>query len=77
MTDPIFEPGDQVVCTGSRGYAFTTGKTYTVLKYEPRWRDEESPFTWPAYVSVVDDDGKRVHCHASRFKRVAEDAADE
>lgn len=77
MTDPIFEPGDQVVCTDPRGYAFTTGKTYTVLKYEPRGSDGESPFTWPAYVSVEDDDGKRVHCHACRLKRVAEDATHE
>lgn len=73
MSDPIFEPGDQVICTGSRGYAFTTGKIYTVLKYEPRWPESASMFTWPAYVSVEDDDGKRVHCHACRFKHAAGD----
>lgn len=70
MTDPIFKPGDQVECTGSRGYAFTTGKAYTVLRYEPGGSDGESPFRWPAYVSVLDDDGKRVFCHASRFKHM-------
>lgn len=57
--------GDQVVCHASRGYAFTEGKTYTVLKYEPSVPD--TYFTWPAYLRVVDDTGKVAICHASRF----------
>lgn len=58
--------GDQVVCLGSRGYAFTTGKLYTVLRYEPRVADQY--YTWPAYLHVEDDNGKTAVCHASRFK---------
>ncbi len=60
--------GDIVVCRGSRGYNFTTGKQYTVVAYEPESR--EMTFTWPAYVQIVDDDGKTVHCHAHRFEVV-------
>lgn len=70
MSDPIFKPGDQAVCTGSRGYAFTTGRTYTILKYEPRGTDGQNPFVWPAYVLVEDDNGEHVFCHAHRFKHV-------
>lgn len=62
--------GDTVICTGSRGYAFTTGKEYAVQEYEPAWFDTDAAagFTWPAYVIVIDDDGRKVHCHASRFR---------
>ena len=66
----MFNEGDQVICTGSRGYDFTTGKVYTVLKYEPQYYDADTPsgFTWPAYVKVKDDSGLEVFCHAHRFK---------
>lgn len=70
MTDLVFKPGDQVVCTSSSGYAFTEGKTYTILKYEPQGTVDEGWFVWPAYVSVEDDRGKRVFCHTYRFKHV-------
>lgn len=59
--------GDIVVCRGSRGYAFTTGKQYTVLLYEPEAHDPT--YTWPAYVSVLDDHGDTVFCHADRFEK--------
>jgi len=61
--------GDIVVCRDPRGYAFTEGKEYTVLAYEPKFFDKDTPsgFTWPAYVEVMDDYGRRVHCHANRF----------
>ena len=66
----MFNEGDQAICTGSRGYDLTTGKVYTILKYEPSYHDCNgvSGFTWPAYVKVTDDYGKIVHCHAHRFK---------
>jgi hypothetical protein len=60
--------GDKVVCRHVRGYFFTEGKAYTVLKYEPRYPDGN--YTWPAYVHVVDDLGKVVVCHASRFDKL-------
>lgn len=62
------QTGDLVVCRAARGYHFTEGKTYEVVRYEPRVADLN--FTWPAYVHVVDDYGKLVVCHASRFEAV-------
>ncbi|APL99466.1 hypothetical protein FDH29_gp08 [Aquamicrobium phage P14] len=67
MSPTKFKPGDKVRCVGSRGYLFTTGKVYVVEKYIPETHHEH--FTWPDYVSVVDDAGRRVECHASRFVR--------
>lgn len=65
------KPGDKVVCRASRGYHFTTGAVYTVLAYEASWSDPDAlNYTWPAYVVVVDDWGKRAHCHAHRFEAV-------
>lgn len=61
--------GDTVVCRASSGYRFKEGKEYEVVKYEPRTPDLN--FTWPAYIHVVDDDGKTAVCHASRFEVVA------
>lgn len=60
--------GDRAVCVGSRGYDFTTGKEYEIVQYDPPYRAEGDWFTWPAYVAVVDNSGKLVHCHAHRFK---------
>ena len=60
-----FQVGDVVQCVASRGYAFTTGQKYTILKYEPKYA--EPTFTWPPYVVVEDDYGKKAHCHADRF----------
>lgn len=62
------KPGDKVRCIASRGYAFTTGKVYEVVLGEPPWPDQW--YTWPAYLHVVDDFGKQVCCHASRFVKV-------
>lgn len=61
--------GDMVVCRASRGYHLTIGKEYEVLRYEPRYCGEY--FTWPAYVVVLDDWGRRAHCHAHRFQEVS------
>lgn len=71
ITDPVFEVGDTVVCHADYGYPFTIGKQYTVLRYEPRYPDLN--FTWPAYVHVIGDDGKKTVCHARRFKKVEPD----
>ena len=69
--DPVFEVGDVVVCVAPYRYAFTLGKQYTVLKYEPQYPDTN--YTWPAYVTVTGDNGKEAVCHARRFKKVEND----
>ncbi|UNY50175.1 hypothetical protein [Stenotrophomonas phage vB_SmeS_BUCT700] len=58
--------GDKVVYTGSNGYAFTTGQEYVIVEYYPPVPTPH--FIWPAYVTVMDDRGKLVDCHARRFK---------
>jgi hypothetical protein len=70
--DPVFEVGQKVRCRYNSGYHFLTeGKIYTVVDYTPR--NPTPTFTFPAYVGVIGDDGRRYGCHASRF----EDATDE
>ena len=78
MRDPVFKSGDKVRCTGSRGYELTTGEIYTVLEYEPPYRDPSSysGFSWPAYVVLLDDNGRRVHLHANRFEKIEEGSDD-
>lgn len=68
-TEPIFEPGQPVVATGSYGYAITEGKEYEVLEYTPR--NPTPTFTWPAYVTVKGDFGKPITGHTHRFRRKA------
>lgn len=63
-----FTAGDQATCRAPSGYFFTLGKVYTILQYDPPHTYPESPwFTWPAYVVVLDDLGKKVVAHAHRF----------
>jgi len=61
-----FHPGQEVVATGSYDYQLTAGKHYTVIKYEPPF--PEHHFTWPAYVTVIGDQGKPVVGHTYRFR---------
>lgn len=69
--DPVFTQGQQVRCKRNDGYHnLTTGKTYTVNKYEPPC-PEDNGFTWPAYVMVHDDNGRETFAHASRFEAIA------
>lgn len=67
--DPVFDVGQVVICRIAGGYAFTEGKEYTVTIYEPRFHDTEcaAGFTWPAYIHLLDDNGKETCCHAFRF----------
>lgn len=58
--------GDRVICRVPRGYPFTEGKEYTVIRYEPSSRDGH--FTWPDYVHVTNDWGLTSVCHAHRFE---------
>lgn len=66
-----FNVGDTATCVASRGYNLTTGKDYTVARYEPEYPEPGIGFTWPAYVWVTDDAGRPAVCHASRFKAPA------
>ena len=64
--DPVFEPGDIIICIGSRDYnGLTINKEYIVIDYEPETPDEY--FTWPAYVHIYNNDDKLIVCHARRF----------
>ena len=60
-------PGDTIICRDPRGYMFTEGKEYTVVWYEPKHYDALSGYTWPAYLTVMDDLDREVVCHAYRF----------
>lgn len=64
-----FEVGDLVMCIHTDGYQLTEGRTYEVLKYEPRFFEEDVGFTWPAYVTITDDTGRIAVAHANRFRR--------
>lgn len=61
-----FKANDVAICRDANGYNFTEGKRYTILEYDPPdyWGNG---FTCPAYVSVIDDTGKKANCHANRF----------
>ncbi|MGV8863269.1 MAG: hypothetical protein ACOH2T_19145 [Pseudomonas sp.] len=61
--------GDLITCRADRGYAFTIGKKYVVLYYEPAGKARpDDAFIWPTYVQVLDDNGKKTYCHAHRFE---------
>lgn len=71
----MFTNGQQVRAIGVRGcYALTEGKVYTVQEYIPEYYDNTSSsgYTWPAYVTVIDDYGHALTCHASRFETIEE-----
>ena len=70
-TEPVFEFGQTVVATGSYNGLLTEGKQYTVVKYEPPFR--EPHFTWPVYVTVIGDSGKPVTGHAHRFRALRDE----
>lgn len=63
---PVFVVGQVVEATGSYMHQITKGKLYTVTGYTPE--DYTPTFTWPAYVEVVGDFGKKVSGHTHRFK---------
>ncbi len=63
----MFKQGDPVICEHAANYAFTEGKEYTVVEYQPPERSENG-FRWPAYLKIEDDRGKLALCHDYRFK---------
>lgn len=64
--ESVFSVGQVVVATGSYCWHLTEGKKYTVVDYQPR---QVGPtFTWPAYVTVIGDSGKKVTGHTHRFR---------
>lgn len=56
----------KVICKNSSGYALTEGKGYEVVELVPKLITTN--FTFPRYVSVVDDNGKESMGHAYRFE---------
>lgn len=64
----------KVVCICNRGYYnLTEGKEYEVKEFIPRHICTKTAgpleaFTYPRYVTVVDDDGKISTGHADRFR---------
>lgn len=62
----IFKENDKAVCRYAEGYHLTLGKEYSILEFSPPVRISEV-FTLPAYVLVMDDNGKIAECHADRF----------
>jgi len=56
-----------IICRYDSGYYnLTEGKQYNLVEYIPPFSD--SGFTFPAYVTLLDDNGKTTQCHAHRFK---------
>lgn len=70
MQKTDFKKGETVVCTASRGAEFvlTLNKTYVVVQFFPEvYEPNLGGFVWPAYVKVMDDNGKLSTFHANRF----------
>ena len=65
--EPVFKEGDIAICRFSRGYNITEGREYVVLKYEPKQQDDSCSYTWPAYITFLDDDERKCKAHAQRF----------
>lgn len=56
----------KVICKRNDGYYnLTINKEYEVVSYSPKLITRN--FTFPRYVAVVDDNGKRSEGHATRF----------
>lgn len=72
---PEFEIGQVVVAMHSHGHQITEGKQYKVTHYQPEVYDPT--FTWPAYVTVIGDFGRRVQCHTYRFRALQEGEAEQ
>lgn len=69
--DELYKPGTALVAKESYAYCITEGKVYTVVKYEPRCRCDW--FTYPEYVTIVDDHGDHTRFYTWRFKVADQD----
>lgn len=56
----------KVICRRSHDYNFTEGKEYEVIELCPQLICEN--YTFPRYIVVLDDNGKKAISHATRFK---------
>lgn len=63
---PLFSAGQKVIATGSYNWRLTEGKEYTVVGYVTEC--VTPTFTWPAYVTVIGDNGAEVTGHTHRFR---------
>ncbi len=75
MTNDTFEKGEKVKALCNYAYQITEGKIYEVVKYEPEYCDRRNGawFTWPAYLTVIGDDGEPITGHAHRFTKLNAD----
>ena len=56
----------KMICKNSSGYNLSIGKEYQSIELIPQLITPN--FTFPRYVSFIDDDGKESQGHAYRFK---------
>lgn len=56
----------KVICKNPSGYNLTEGKEYEVVELTPQLICAN--FTFPRYVTVIDDKGKNATGHAYRFE---------
>jgi hypothetical protein len=69
-----FVEGSSVTCIRAEGYNLTVGAQYTVQEFQPvLYPGDLANFAFPAYVTVLDDAGKRAVAHAARFRGQASD----
>lgn len=63
------EVGQLVRCLWAEGYNFKEGREYIVVGYTPAYQTQGAGgFTYPPYVNVIDDTGRKATCHAARFE---------
>ena len=63
----MFEVGQKVIAVDNHAYKITKGKEYEVFAYIPSFRCENG-FTFPEYVTVLDDFGVTCTAYTWRFK---------
>jgi hypothetical protein len=72
VAEPTFVPGQKVRAVASVGWSLTEGKEYTVVEVTPPCYHPHARFTFPVYVTVLNDQGKPRQWHTHRFQPVEE-----
>lgn len=66
-----FQPNEEVKCVDASGYpSLIQGKLYRVIGVEEAVH--ETAFTYPEYVIVEGDSGRKITSHTYRFEKVTE-----
>jgi hypothetical protein len=68
--DAVFEIGQTVVAACDYAHQVVEGRRYRVVGYQPKCPTPN--FTWPAYVTVIGDNGGKVTAHTHRFRALKE-----